>query len=271
MDGGGSKSAGAPALLKVRQIATRKLIVPGYQRERCVGRRLCGLCVCLAASSCEDTRMWGELWEFPFRVGVWGNAAAWFGAIGTVASFAAAASFYVADSLKERSAQARRVRFVLDIDWVMEARPEDKNMNVVVHNYSEDSIYDVSFEWQRVSLEKALMSAFDEAGGAIAYEQRRAIYEDWLLCGEGGSTLNLLRQRRLEPGGQKTAELQLSRYHVDWVKFYDALGRRWKLKLGSASPVRVKERRRNRLSAAVDRDFRRARRDNRRWIRSLES
>ena len=55
--------------------------------------------------------MWGDLWHFPFWADVWGTVASWFGAVGTVASVATAAFYYVKNQRREEKAQARHTAF----------------------------------------------------------------------------------------------------------------------------------------------------------------
>ncbi|MDT5257917.1 MAG: hypothetical protein QOD10_2997 [Mycobacterium sp.] len=102
--------------------------------------------------------MWGDLWRFPFWADVWGTVASWFGAVGTVASVATAAFYYVKNQRRKEKAQARHVDFVHS-HWTGYA------YHAKVHNFSDESIFDVTpMKGRKFSFREVVANEYREKG-----------------------------------------------------------------------------------------------------------
>lgn len=178
--------------------------------------------------------MLGELTHFPFHAEVWGNAASWFGAIGTSLAFLLAALAYRRDKKLRQYEQAVMVRMhetTVPPLGIYALNPE--NLTIEVHNTSERYIYSVSAALYRKSLYEIASASFSFSLGSgyksppasdreTKLKEFRSVEEDYGI----GRTVD-----RLEPGGVASLSLGVpyTFNHRLVVSFVDAQNQQWQI------------------------------------------
>lgn len=106
------------------------------------------------------------LLDFPVSVAVWGDVASWFEAIGTSSAAIGAALFYVLDSRRRRSAQARLVRTKLSVF-------DGQQFGITVYNDSDRTVSDFSLFREERSLAWSLYNRDQFEITQMRYDTRR--------------------------------------------------------------------------------------------------
>jgi hypothetical protein len=180
--------------------------------------------------------VWGDLWHFPFWADVWGTVASWFGAVGTVASVATAAFYYVKNQRREEKAQSRHVTFVSS-HWTRHG------YHAKVHNFSDESIFDVTpMQGKKFSFREAVANEYREKG-PLSKEAIEDLRERWNNTMGGTMHVQSLESGHVKPGGTKEVVFHGPRSPTEnyWIEFRDSMARKWQLELDNREPYRVRD------------------------------
>ncbi|MFI6363169.1 hypothetical protein ACIBG0_10515 [Nocardia sp. NPDC050630] len=178
-----------------------------------------------------------------FSVEIWGTVGQWFGAVGTSASVAAAAGYYIADQRRSSREQSRQVKMLLF--------GTNPTLRVKVHNHSDKPIYGVKAYSEMVSFSKMVarkdMWIYDldeHLLGENEYESDADfMYRYWQSAPSLSKAIgNIGISDYLDPGN--TVEFDFGeRQHAAmdyWVEYTDARGQRWRIELGETKQKKVR-------------------------------
>ncbi|WP_435590768.1 hypothetical protein [Nocardia sp. bgisy118] len=178
-----------------------------------------------------------------FSVEVWGTVGQWFGAVGTSASVAAAAGYYIADQRRNGREQSRQVKILLF--------GTNPTLRVKLHNHSDKPIYGVKAYSEKVSFSKmAARKDFwiydpgdyidleDKSESEASFMFRYWNSANYLYKANG----NIGISDYLDPHDSIEFDFE-ERLHAAmdyWVEYTDARGQRWRIELGEAKQKRVR-------------------------------
>ena len=177
--------------------------------------------------------MWGELWDYPFNPAVWGTVAAWVGSQLTGVGVLAAAIYYIYDKRVGDKAQARHVTFVHK-HWTSD------HYYAVVHNFSDESIFDVTPHQGRKFFRDVVADQYRKYGQPPTDVQIYMLRDTWAYTSGGIVQVQSAESGHVRPGDSKdiTFEGPRSPTQVYWVEFRDSMARTWTLELDSREPHR---------------------------------
>lgn len=169
-----------------------------------------------------------------FDVEIWGTVAAWFGALGTVASVGTAAFYYVRNQRREEHAQARHVTFV-HTHWTKDS------YSAQVHNFSDQSIFDVTpmqgrkFPFREVAAEEYRKK------GPLSKAEIEELREQWNNTSGGTVQVQSPESGHITSGGMKEIVFKGPRSLTEnyWIEFRDSMARTWALELDKREPHRI--------------------------------
>ncbi|MEV6225104.1 hypothetical protein AB0M13_25980 [Nocardia fluminea] len=166
-----------------------------------------------------------------------GTLPAWLGAFGTVLSLSTGVWYYHANLKREEIAQARHVRLT-----TMHHEAETGNIVAKIHNFSDESIFDVwESQGRKPSFREVLVDALRATKGRKpSDEEIAALKARWDNTSGGRVGYDGYDTAHIEAGGSKEITFEgPSDTQNFWIEFRDSRANQWTLALDQNEPCRV--------------------------------
>lgn len=170
--------------------------------------------------------VFGDLAHWPLRAEVWGTAGNWAAAIGTSASVAAAAYYFIHNNRQAESAQALMIAARLFA--------QDGSLGVKLSNNSASAIYDIRINLRKLPLKDVILSP----GGTPIFESLPDIKRDWEMATDWQPLYVTSDETAILTAGEEFSHVfeGVTLGNMYWCKltFMDARSVHWQLALRSS-------------------------------------